>query len=71
MKEALPGANEESFLEEEFHICRTDGTAGCTTTGSLVEIQLAWRVREGECLDALANEDDDPTICHYRVRAEI
>ncbi|WP_259754276.1 type IV pilus modification protein PilV [Pseudomonas sp. GCEP-101] len=65
VNQALPGA---SGLASEFHVCRTNGTGPCTGSGSAIEIQLAWRVKAGECLDASATGDD--TICRYVLREE-
>ncbi|WP_287029015.1 type IV pilus modification protein PilV [Pseudomonas sp. UBA6310] len=68
-KAALPDAT--SLLSSDFHVCRSATPGNCTSTGSAVEIQLAWRVKDGECMDANAGTDDDKTICHYRLRAEL
>lgn len=67
-KVALPGASE--LFASEFYICRSLSSGNCTAEGSAVEIQLAWRVRAGECLDAAA-ETDDSTICRYRLRSQL
>ncbi len=64
----LPGA---SALETaEFHVCRSagDGCSSGNSAGSAIEIQLAWRVKAGECLNASASGDD--TICRYVLREE-
>ncbi len=65
VNQALPGA---SGLASEFYVCRTNGTTKCSNTGSAIEIQLAWRVKAGECLDATATGDN--TICRYVLREE-
>lgn len=64
----LPGARE--LLVDEFHVCRSAGENRCTATGELLEIQLAWTVRPGECLDAKADNPAEP-ICRYRLRTRI
>ena len=67
---ALPDAS--TLSESEFHICRSPTPGVCdSSAGSAVEIQLAWRVKAGDCLDTSAAEDDDDTVCHYRLRAEL
>lgn len=63
VNQALPGAAD---LASEFHVCRTNGSSTCSGSGSAIEIQLAWRVKAGECLDASATGDD--TICRYVLR---
>lgn len=68
-KAALPDAT--SLLSSDFHVCRSATPGACANTGSAVEIQLAWRVKDGECMDANAGTNDDKTICHYRLRAEL
>jgi type IV pilus assembly protein PilV len=67
-KAALPDAT--NLLSSDFHVCRS-ATPGVCASGSTIEIQLAWRVRDGECMDANAGANDDKTICHYRLRAEL
>lgn len=64
----LPGARE--LLVDEFHICRSAGENRCAAAGELLEIQLAWKVRPGECLDARAADSAEP-ICRYRLRTRI
>jgi type IV pilus assembly protein PilV len=66
---ALPGADE--LMRDEFHVCRTSGASTCSGTGSAIEVQVAWRVREGECLDNSDAASSDLTICRYRIRTEI
>lgn len=65
VKASLPGA--ESLMTDEYHICRTKTSGECTGTGSTIEIQLAWTVKGGECLDP---NSDSADVCHYRVRVE-
>lgn len=54
--QALPGATD--LLASEFHV---------KPIGSTIEIQLAWSVAVGACLDG----DAEGTVCHYRLRAEL
>ncbi|MEN0106704.1 MAG: type IV pilus modification protein PilV [Pseudomonas sp.] len=65
----LPGASE--LLNSDFHICRTinAGTCSSVTNGAAIEIQVAWKVKAGECLED--GQDASSTTCHYRLRAEI
>ncbi|MDH1562095.1 type IV pilus modification protein PilV [Pseudomonas chengduensis] len=62
VKANLPGA--EALMDSAFHICRSQN-GGCAEEGSTIEIQLAWEVKAGECLD-----DSDNDYCTYTVRAE-
>lgn len=64
----LPGARE--LLADEFHICRSAGENRCAAAGDVLEIQLAWKVRPGECLDARSGNPAEP-ICRYRLRTRI
>ena len=66
VRQALPDA--ASLMSSDFHICRSNGASTCSGTGSAIEIQLAWRVKSGECLEA--SPGSDPTICHYVLREE-
>lgn len=66
---ALPGA--EDLLESEFHICRSASPGTCSAGGSVIEIRIAWSVKDGECLDASAGDNADPSVCSYTLRAEI
>lgn len=66
-KAALPGASD--LLAGEFYVCRSQTPGNCTTGGSAVEIQLAWRVKAGECMDA--SDPGDNTICRYRLRSQL
>lgn len=68
---ALPGADD--LLTDEYFVCRTDVPGACNGDGDTVEIQLAWRVKSGECLDAGAgdDEDTDDTVCRYRLMTRV
>lgn len=65
----LPGAGD--ILNSEFYICRSAAVGTCSANGSAIEIQLAWKVKSGECLDNSAAADSDLTICRYRLRSEL
>lgn len=66
----LPGVNAK-LLSDEFHICRTQTPGGDCGKGSTVEIQLAWHVKSGECMDENDTDGSSSTVCRYRLRAEI
>ena len=71
-QEALPDA--AGLIEDDFHICRSATPNVCGATGSAIEVQLAWRVKDGDCLDVAVDVeayDYDGTICRYRLRAEL
>lgn len=63
---ALPGAG--SLLSSEFYICRTATANSCSGDGSMVEIQIAWQARGGECPAA---DGSVQSICRYRLRSQI
>jgi len=64
--ELLPGASE--LLNSDFYVCRSASPGNCGSSGSAIEIQLAWKVKSGECLEETPSEDT--TICYYRLRSE-
>jgi len=73
----LPGVN-ESLLSAEFHLCRATASGTCNESGTTLEIQLAWRLRSGECMNFIEssssttdNSDADGVVCLYRIRAEL
>lgn len=68
----LPGVNAD-LLKNEFHVCKAKAANACDADGTTVEIQLAWRISNGECLDSqdAANPDADKSICRYRLRSEL
>lgn len=69
VRQVLPNA---AALGSEVHVCQAGDSIGtCGSTGRGVEIQLAWRVKDGECMDTTSASGTDGTICHYRIRAEI
>ncbi|WP_263140368.1 type IV pilus modification protein PilV [Pseudomonas sp. RIT-PI-AD] len=61
---SLPGA---SSLAKEMYICRSKTPNVCANEGSAVEIQLAWSVKKGECLDG----NPDAAVCYYRLRTQL
>lgn len=62
----LPGA--EDLLKDQFYVCRSPSAGTCDAAkGSAIEIQLAWVVKKGECLD----KDPDNTTCTYTIRTEL
>lgn len=63
----LPGGAE--LFDSDMHVCRSATPGDCTSdAGSMIEIRLAWQVREGACLD---ENDPDATTCTYTVRVEL
>jgi len=63
----LPGGAE--LFDSDMHVCRSTTPGDCSNNaGSMIEIRLAWQVREGACLD---DSDPDATICTYTVRVEL
>ena len=60
----LPGAS--GLLATDFYVCRTSTPGSCSSSGSAIEIQIAWVVKAGECLDGTSDEK-----CTYRLRTEI
>lgn len=62
---ALPGASD--LLAGDFYVCRTNVPGECNGEGDTIEIQLAWSVKSGECLDG----DADGTTCRYRLLTRV
>ncbi len=78
-KRLLPGIDEE-LLTSEFHLCRATASGTCNEDGTTLEIQLAWRLKSGECMNSIGNtdggisnsqRDDNGSICRYRIQAEL
>jgi len=65
LEAALPGGAE--LFDSDTYICRSSTPGSCDGQGSMLEIHMAWQVREGACLDS-SNTDD--TVCTYTVRVE-
>lgn len=63
---ALPGADDD-LLTSSFYVCRTNVPGACNGAGDTIEIQLAWSVKSGECLDG----DADGTTCRYRLLTRV
>lgn len=61
----LPGGAE--LFKDHAYICRSSAPDTCDNKGSMIEVRMAWQVREGACLDDSA---PDSTICTYTVRVE-
>lgn len=61
----LPGAKD--LFSSDMYICRSPEPGKCDDKGSMLEIRLAWEVRQGACLDASA---PDATVCTYTIRVE-
>lgn len=62
----LPGGAD--LFASDMYVCRSPSPGTCNEeAGSMIEIHLAWQVREGACLDAA---DTDATVCTYTVRVE-
>lgn len=71
---ALPGASDNggALMTNSFYVCwsTTPGdvsTSSCAS-GNEIEIQLAWTVKSGECLDATST---NTAICTYKVRTRL
>lgn len=63
---ALPGG--EELFEAHTYVCRSATRGNCDGKGSVLEIQLAWQVKPGDCPDTRAPDD---TTCIYRTRVEL
>ncbi|TWE10554.1 type IV pilus assembly protein PilV [Pseudomonas sp. AG1028] len=66
-KALLPGGS--TVFVSDSYICRSSSAGNCNGQGSMIEIRLAWQVREGTCLDA-ADTTNSSTICTYTVRVQ-
>lgn len=70
-KALLPGVT-DALLASDFYVCRTTQPGTCTpSAGSAVEIQIAWTVKAGECMDNSNSSNSTSTTCFYRLRAEL
>ncbi|PKM24890.1 MAG: type IV pilus modification protein PilV [Gammaproteobacteria bacterium HGW-Gammaproteobacteria-13] len=71
-KSKLPNAT--ALLNEHFYVCRSPSPTNTSTPncsddkGSIIEIQLAWNVKNGGCPDLRAPNE---TTCIYRTRIEL
>lgn len=48
------------------HVCRSSAPGTCDNQGPVIEVQVVWQARQGEC-----PSDDPAPLCHYRLRGEI
>ncbi|EPQ3030501.1 type IV pilus modification protein PilV [Pseudomonas paraeruginosa] len=67
VKKELPGATD--LLNSEFYICRSSKPGDCDGKGSMLEIRLAWRGKQGACVNP-ADSGADTSLCHYTLRVE-
>ncbi|WP_242674766.1 type IV pilus modification protein PilV [Phytopseudomonas daroniae] len=67
VKALLPGGS--TVFVSDTYICRSSSAGNCNNQGSMIEIRLAWQVREGACLDA-ADTSNTSTVCTYTVRVQ-
>lgn len=68
VRDRLPGATD--LFNNLFYICRSSLRGACDNKGSMLEIQLAWSVKDGACPDA-ENRTPNDTTCIYRTRVEL
>jgi len=64
----LPGASD--LLTSHFEVKRPAMLKNDASTGTIVQITLAWSVKNDECFDS-ALTDDDRDKCTYTLRAEL
>lgn len=56
----------DSAAASDSHVCRSSAPGSCDNQGTVIEVQVAWQARRGEC------PGDEPVLlCHYRLRGEI
>ena len=55
-----------SAMDSDSYICRSSAPGTCDNQGTVIEVQVAWQARQGECPG-----HSPPTLCHYRLRGEI
>lgn len=67
VKALLPGG--ETVFTSDSYICRSSTPGSCNGQGSMIEIRLAWQVRNGACLDA-TDTANSSTICTYTMRVQ-
>lgn len=66
-KNLLPGGAE--VFNSDTRVCRSSTVGNCDGKGSVLEIRMAWQVREGSCLDAGDTTNDSP-VCTYTLRVQ-
>ncbi|KAF1071864.1 MAG: hypothetical protein GAK45_00401 [Pseudomonas citronellolis] len=64
-KEMLPGAS--NLTSSDFYVCPSVTPGSCASSGSAVEIQIAWTSKAGECMDGQSTG----TTCRYRLRTAL
>ena len=57
----------EALFSSDMYICRSASLGSCTSTGSMLEIRLAWRAPKDECPEA---NGSTATVCTYTLRVE-
>jgi type IV pilus assembly protein PilV len=57
-----------TLLTSQSYVCRSSTASNCNSQGSTIEIQLAWKVKDGACPDTRA---PNATTCIYRTRIEL
>ncbi len=67
VKNELPGAGD--LLKSDYYICRSSKPGDCDGKGSMLEIRLAWRGKQGACVNA-ADSSADTSLCYYTLRVE-
>lgn len=61
-------ADSATLLTSQSYACRSSTAGNCDDLGSTIELQLAWKVKDGACSDSRA---PNPTTCIYRTRIEL
>lgn len=61
-------ADSTTLLTSQSYVCRSSTAGDCNNQGSTIEIQLAWKVKDGACSDTRA---PNSTTCIYRTRIEL
>lgn len=56
----------DSAAESDSHVCRSSAPGTCDNHGPVIEVQVAWQARHGECPG-----HGPALLCHYRLRGEI
>jgi type IV pilus assembly protein PilV len=67
-KSLLPGGS--SVFVNESYICQSSAMGTCDSKGSIIEIRLAWQVRENSCPDTSESAPEDKSVCTYTVRVQ-
>lgn len=67
----LPGGS-EADIQSQLKLCPSYKTGQCADSsyiGSSIELQIAWRARQGDCLQEA--DDSDDSVCNYSARIEL